>query len=79
MILRKNLTDNAFLVSLEKRARCCGPCGKWLEPGAWGWSYMPSPIDGYYVACGPCRYGFPIDLNNHGEAVRLVCVGGLTP
>jgi hypothetical protein len=57
MILRKNPTDNAYLVRMEKRARCCGDCGAWLEPGALAWSYLPSPVDGNYVECGPCRTG----------------------
>lgn len=74
MILRKNLTDGALLVSMEKRARCVGECGKWLEVGSWAWSYLASPVDGNYVECGSCRYGLKEDLNNHGEAVRLVCV-----
>jgi hypothetical protein len=73
MILRKNLSDNAYLVSMTKRARCCGDCGQWLDVGALAWSYLPDPVDGNYVECGLCRYGVAPDLNNHGEAIRLVC------
>jgi hypothetical protein len=74
MILRRNLADKALLVMVEKPARCCGPCGQMLTYGRWAWSYLPNPVDGNYVECGPCRYGFPADMNDHGDAVRLGCV-----
>ena len=56
-MLHKNPADGALFVRLEKRARCVGECGRWIQVGETAWSYLPSPVDGNYVECGPCRYG----------------------
>lgn len=62
-VVRKNTTDNALLVRMEHRAKCCGPCGRWINPGTLAWTYIPSgrPVDGNYVECSPCRYGKAMD------------------
>jgi|HubBroStandDraft_2_1064218.scaffolds.fasta_scaffold135820_1 hypothetical protein len=57
MFICANPDDGARLISMDKRARCVGECGRWLEPGELAWSYMDSPVDGNYVECGLCRYG----------------------
>jgi hypothetical protein len=63
MIVRRNPTDNAMLLRLERHAECCGECGKTLKAGTLAWSYMPNPVTGNYVECGPCRYGKEPQVN----------------
>ena len=61
MLICKNPDDNCFLVSMDRRARCCGECGRWLERGELAWSYLASPFDGNYVECQTCR-GTPLTV-----------------